>query len=79
MSHEERLINCFKNVFPELRDDEVRRATSHSVADWDSVAMVTLVTLVDEEFGLQMPPENFEEMMSFELFLVWIQENLHDA
>lgn len=79
MSLEERLTASFKNVFPELRDDEVRRATSSSVADWDSVAMVTLVTLLEEEFGLQVPPEDVEEMLSFELMLAWIQEKLDVA
>jgi acyl carrier protein len=79
MNLDERLILCFKNVFPEMRDTEVRIATSSSVADWDSVAMVTLVTLLEEEFGLQVQPEDFDELVSFELILSWIREKVNDA
>ena len=79
MNLEERLISCFKNVFPEMRDTEVRIATSSSVADWDSVAMVTLVALLEEEFGMQVPPEDFDELVSFELILSWLQEKVNDA
>src|SRR5262245_62438086 len=63
----EKLAECFVVVFPILRPEEVRRATSHSVAEWDSVATVTLMSLLEEEFGIEIAVDDFADMLSFEL------------
>ncbi len=63
----ERLINCFGIVFPDLSRDEIPRASSASVASWDSLATVTLISVIEEEFGEAIAPEDYEYMLSFEL------------
>lgn len=66
--HEDRqkLIRCFASVFPDLREADIQTATSSSVTAWDSVAMVTLIAVIEQEFGLQLPTEDLDELASFE-------------
>jgi acyl carrier protein len=64
---QERLINCYNTVFPDLSRDEILRADAASVAAWDSLATVTLIAVIEEEFGVEIAPENFEYLTSFEL------------
>lgn len=74
-----RLVNCFKAVFPDLSDAEITRASLTSVTDWDSVASVALITVVEEEFGLQFPAEEMENLTSFALILNQLQRETHVA
>lgn len=71
----ERLIRCFQAVFPNLSDDEILRASPSSVGEWDSVATVTLVGVIEEEFGTQTDPEDFENFVSFGLILEYLSNN----
>ena len=64
---QERLINCFSIVFPNLSTEEILRASTASVATWDSLATVTLVSVIEEEFGLTITPGEYEYLVSFEL------------
>jgi len=62
---EDRLVGCFSLTFPELSPDEIRRASMVSVASWDSVAAINLVTVIEEEFGVELALEEIGEMASF--------------
>lgn len=64
---EERLQKCFSVVFPDLSGDEILRCSSASVATWDSLATVTLVSVIEEEFATTIAPDDYEYMISFEL------------
>lgn len=68
-STEARLINCFQLVFPALSGNDIVKATPASVSAWDSVATVTLISVVEEEFGTQIDFDNVEDILSFEGFL----------
>ena len=63
---EERLINCFSTVFPNLTREEVLSADFETVSAWDSLAMVTLVFVLEEEFGVSIGADDFSHMTSFE-------------
>lgn len=69
MSERERLANCFALVFPELDREQIYVATAQSVATWDSIAAITLVTVIDEEFSISIPFEKLAELTSFSLIL----------
>jgi len=71
----ERLIQCFQAVFPNLSEDEIVRASPASVGEWDSVATVTLVGVIEEEFGTETDPEEFENFVSFGLILDYLSNN----
>lgn len=59
------LIRCFQSVFPELPRDAVVSASTDTVDDWDSLQSVTLMAVLEEEFELQIPPEDLSELSSF--------------
>jgi len=62
----ERLMNCYNTVFPELSREEILRADASSVLVWDSLATVTLIAVIEEEFNVTIAPEDFEYVTSFE-------------
>ncbi|HLY17343.1 MAG TPA: hypothetical protein VKR61_08965 [Bryobacteraceae bacterium] len=61
-----RLTAVFRAAFPGLSDLTVRQATPDSVANWDSIASVTLFSLIEEEFGEQFDLGEAAELMSYE-------------
>ena len=64
---EARLETCFLTVFPDLAAGSVRQATVDSVEKWDSVATLTLVSVIEEEFGIEIDFEDdLESFVSFE-------------
>jgi acyl carrier protein len=69
----ERLVGCFATVFAGLSEPEIVKATPASVGAWDSLATVSLLAVIEEEFGLQVQPEEFENFVSFDLILDYLQ------
>jgi acyl carrier protein len=69
----ERLTDCFLAVFPDLARTEVSRATSQAVTGWDSVAGVTLIAVVEEEFGISIEVEDLSMLTSYEGYLMYLQ------
>jgi acyl carrier protein len=70
---ETRLQKCFALAMPHLTADAVSRASTSSVSEWDSLATVNLLSLVEEEFKLQVPDADLENFVSFELILDYLQ------
>jgi len=68
-----RLAGCFSAVFPELNTDEILKASPTSVSDWDSVAGVTLLAVVEEEFGISIEVDDMASFNSFDGFLSYLQ------
>lgn len=65
----ERLVKCFKQVFPAMNTAEIPAATQEATSAWDSVAHVTLLSLIGEEFGIDIDFEEFAEATSFAAIL----------
>jgi acyl carrier protein len=62
----QRLINCFQVVFPDMPADEVPAASTATVANWDSVAAITMMNVIEEEFGVEMDLDDLADLDSFE-------------
>lgn len=75
----DRLIKCFAAVFPDLSPEEIVRASPASVGAWDSVASITLLSVLEEEFNVQIDPEDLEQLISFDLILDYLQHEKHVA
>lgn len=69
---EDRLVRCFASVFPTLTPDEVRTASTESVASWDSLGAVTLAAVVEQEFGMEINLLDLPELTSFEGFRTYL-------
>jgi acyl carrier protein len=63
---DDRLVRCFASVFPTLSEGEIRASDVVRLFDLDSLAGVTLVTLIDQEFGLNVDLPDLLELGSFE-------------
>jgi acyl carrier protein len=61
-----RLTTCFQIVFPELPVSEIPAVRQDSVAAWDSVAAITLMNVIEEEFGVAVDFDQLAELDSFE-------------
>jgi acyl carrier protein len=68
-----RLEKCFAAVFASLDADEIPRATKVTVSGWDSVATITLLAVVEEEFGLRVSPEDITRFVSFQAILNYLE------
>jgi acyl carrier protein len=71
---QDRLIQCFQAVFPDLNESDIKRADVDRVGPWDSMATVTLAATVEEEFGIQFDPTEVEELTSYKQFLQCIEQ-----
>ena len=73
---ERRLENLFKTVFPDLPLEKIRQASQESVEAWDSVAAITLVNLIEEEFAIQMDFEDIGDLTSFSSIAEYLKGKL---
>ncbi len=69
---EEKLTSIFETVFPDLPAGKIRSATQETTPNWDSVAAITLMNLIEEEFGFQMEFDDLGELTSFEKIRAYI-------
>ena len=69
----QKVARCFSAVFPDIRPDEIPRASTASLAAWDSVAHVTLLSAIAEEFGLNFELDDFEELVSYALIVDYLE------
>jgi acyl carrier protein len=74
-----RLTNSFSIVFPDIQPEEIPKASTASLAAWDSVAHITLLSAVSEEFGVEFSADDFEELVSFELIADYLESRTANA
>jgi acyl carrier protein len=63
-----RLARCFASVFPDVGVAEIPSASVDTVAEWDSLAAVTLMAVVEQEFGVRIDELDLPELGSFTAF-----------
>jgi len=76
---ETRVRECFLNVFPDLTEDDVPRASQASLGNWDSVNHVTLLSAISEEFDLPLDDESFESLTSYLLVVDFVESRLGEG
>ena len=69
-----RLADCFAAVFPELSKEEILQASSSTVKSWDSVAVVTLLAVIEEEFGITIDDDDPSKFDSFQNILSYVKD-----
>ena len=69
----QKLTNCFRTVFPDLPDSKIVEATQGNTKDWDSVAAITLVNVIEEEFGIEMDLDKIADLDSFEKIVAYLK------
>jgi acyl carrier protein len=69
-----KLAHCFSLVFPNLEAVRIPDASAENVTEWDSVAQVNLLTLIGEEFAIDIDFEDFEGATSFKALAARLEE-----
>ena len=70
------LHRCFAVVFPDLADDEIPSASVGNVPEWDSLASVTLMAVLEGEFGVEISELDLSRLRSYADVLDYLrQEN----
>jgi acyl carrier protein len=59
------LQRCFVALFPDLPKDRIPDARVDTVPEWDSLASVTLVALLEEELGIEIDDLDLPELRSY--------------
>lgn len=72
---EGRLSGCFLNVFPDLEPGQVAGASTDTVAAWDSVAQITLLSAVSEEFGIEFEPDAYADLVSYDQLRMYLKNH----
>ena len=70
----DRLIKCFRMVFPVVSEDQVHHASLIETPAWDSLASVNLIAVIEDEFAMEIPIDDYEQMSSFENIYVYVVE-----
>jgi acyl carrier protein len=70
----QRLTNCFQVVFPDMPQEQIPTASTASVANWDSVAAITLMNVIEDEFGMEMDLDDLADLDSFEKLQAYLQK-----
>jgi acyl carrier protein len=63
---ETRLASCFATALPGTSDAEIREAKLDVTPGWDSATTLTLISLIEEEFGCTLSFDRAAEMVSFD-------------
>lgn len=69
-----RLMRCFVLVFPNLSPDEIPAASTGDLSAWDSIAHVNLLSVICEEFGIDLDFADFGDATSFSALLNRLRE-----
>ena len=75
----QRLTKCFEVVFPDLPVEQIASASTSTVASWDSIAAITLMNVVEEEFGMELDLDDLADLDSFEKLHSYLQNRLQVA
>ena len=70
------LRKCFQTLFPRLTEVEIENASTENVAEWDSIATVSMVSLIEEEFGVEIDFEELENLTSYAHILAHLDATL---
>jgi acyl carrier protein len=62
---DEELITCFQSVFPFLSEEQIRTLRKDELTEWDSLASLSLITVIEEEFDLRLDDDTVERLDSF--------------
>lgn len=76
---ETRLVKVFEAVFPDLSPDQIPSASQDTVQNWDSVAAITLMNLIEEEFSIQMDFEDLGDLTTFAKVLAYVDAKIAQA
>ena len=73
----DRLIRCFDSIFDGLSPDQIRSASVKTLPAWDSLASVTLMAILEQEFNVQIDPFDLPHLTFFPSVHLYIKNKLN--
>ena len=71
---QDKFIPAFKEAL-EMEDQEINMTDAfRDYAEWDSIAQLSLIAMLDETFGLQIEEKDFEQLETVEDLLKAVEE-----
>ena len=70
-----RLSRCFAAVFSHLSESQVAAASVDTVKEWDSVAAATLITTIEEEFGIEFDMDTVGKLTSYQAIATELEKS----
>lgn len=70
-----RVADCFCALFPNRSREELLTASRDSIPEWDSLAGITLLTLLQQEFQLDIDLTELEHFDSVQAVLDYVASN----
>lgn len=74
-----RLETCFASVFPSVPAQTLRVENRETIDAWDSMAFITLIMLIEEEFSVNVKVDNIAELTSFSSIVRYLHRELGRA
>ena len=71
----DRLKRCFNLTFPVASASEIETARIDEMSGWDSLRGVTLLAVLDEEFGLQLDLEELLALGTFDAVQEYLEQH----
>ena len=75
----ERVLNCFCAVFPTRSREELLKASRQSIPEWDSLAGITLLTVLQQEFRIDIDLTELEHLDSVQSVLSLVAPGTIDS
>lgn len=72
----DRISQCFASVFPDLPATGLERASQASLPQWDSMAHVTLLSAISEEFQIELDDDSFVSLTSYLLIADFVESQI---
>jgi acyl carrier protein len=73
---DDRLTRCFASVFPALAANQITNASVETVPAWDSLAAVTLIAVLEQEFDIQIDLMEMPELTSYNAVRDYLQRQI---
>jgi acyl carrier protein len=70
-----RLSRCFAAVFSSLPESQIATASVDTVKEWDSVAAATLITTIEEEFGVEFDMDAVGNLTSYKAITAELEKS----
>jgi acyl carrier protein len=72
---DERLKRCFTSTFPAASASEIGTERIDDMPGWDSLRGVTLLAVLDEEFGLELDLEELLALGTFDAVREYLEQH----
>ena len=75
MKNQEKLLKLMEEVFEDLDTSSFTLKTEFKNNDeWDSMTALSLITILDQEFGMSISGEKIKELNTIEELILFINE-----